>query len=534
MSVARAMRKKRFQIYLLLFGIIFFNNIYFYPAVDYDNSKSRFLLLSSVVDYQRLNLGRYAPLTIDKSVYDGKYYSNKAFGAPLAAAPIYWTLRKIPFLNTSPLDLFTRYAVTAMTTGLLSAICCLFMFRFVLSLDVGMVSAILMVMAYAFGSIAWIHSTMFSGHVMAASFLFIGFYLLWTLNRRHDAVAETKRGGDPKACFFCFLSGAIVGLAGLCDYTAIFMAVFVAVYVLFAKMDLCEKLSFFAGASCLALLLLSYNWKCFGSPLSFSYAHNAMSRFSEGSKQGFLGIGLPNIAVLFQLLLSPHRGLFFMMPVFLFSIFGAIAFFRQKRPRSLFYLFSALVACNIWVNAGFYGWHGGWSSGPRYLTVMLPFLSVFMAFKPLNNIYFYLLFAISFFHVFPGVAFFPYAPEHILNPQMEIVLPLIKSGYSSINLGMLMGLSKGSSLLLWLSVSIFFLSGILTVLAKNKYAKSEESTTVGNYFRLASFALALYICTGLAFVKSDMRDVNEYRNVLLTHFAKSKAIRIIYPDAGKR
>lgn len=436
---------------LILLGIyIFFAAAYIHHPVEYDNTSSRYYLLSSVVDFGRFDIGRYKDETIDISVSGDRVYSNKAIGTPLAAVPVYAFLRKFtPIRGDAPLSPRAQYICRVVTTTIPYALSCVVMYRMLSLMGVSAIVALQTVFAYAFGTIAWIHAAMFSGHQMAASLAFLSFAAIWFASRTDSAKNTTWFG-----------AGILAGLAGLSDYTAIVLAGFLAVYAFIKSVRPLQWTTFILGGGVMAAALMAYNVKCFGGPFSFSYAHLGYGEFAEGSKQGIMGVALPDIGALVQLLISPFRGVFFLMPVLLMSLPGFREWLKRPSPESPDFrwearLALAAVVSYFFINAGFYGWHGGWTFGPRYLVPMLPFLAMASAFVS-DRRWFFPLFAISLAQV--GLAQFsvPHTPEVIRNPIVECVIPLLFDGYHPVNIGTKIGLPYLLSLIPVAAVSARF------------------------------------------------------------------------------
>jgi hypothetical protein len=519
-------KSKKFAGGILLFCVLLFNNAYFFPAIEYDNARSRFYLLSAIVDFKQFNIDFYAKYTIDKSLYRGTYYSNKAIGSPFMAVPVYGIARQVlPKKYDYPLSWPSRYIVTLLTTSLFSAVCGVLLWLLAMAWGRAPFTSLLMVLAFSFGTIIWVNSSMFSGHVMAAALLFSGFYVLWHCKKR---IAESRPDRNIKvpSAGLSLFAGILVGFAGLCDYTAIFMCPIIAIYVFIINIRNSNRAFFFLGAGLCASLLLYYNWICFASPFSTSYHHNALEAFSQGSKHGFIGIGLPAPYVVFKLLFSPSRGLFFIMPVLVFSVFGFREFYKETALRVEFWIFLSLIFCNLFVNAGFYGWHGGWTLGPRYLVVMLPFIALPLAFAPLRNKYFYMLLGLSIFQIFPGVAFFPYAPSEINNPQFELVLPLIKSGYYAFNLGLLLGLNKVTSISVWFAFNLIALLWLIRFVTRNTpyrlpHSAEPQGREISKKEKIFCVITAFVIAVSFFTVSTDKDLVTQYQNLLLDHYHNS-------------
>lgn len=421
-----------------LFLLMLFSAAAFHHPVEYDNTLSRDFLMSSVVDDGRLDLEMYRGRTVDVSVYGGRVFSNKAFGLPLLGAPAYWLARHAGGLGPlSPLPIYlARVWAVSLPFALLGPI----FYQLLLAMGAGAGDAFLAALAYALGTIAWNHASLFSGHATAGSFAFLSFAACWSSIRSKSA-----------AGWRWFGAGLLTGLGVLCEFQAAVAAAALTVYVLLRARGAGARAAFLAGGGVCLALLLAYDAVCFGSPWSLSYAHQG-PQFAASAAGGFLGLARPDLGNLLRLLVSPARGLFFIMPVLLLSIPGFVALFRRRESRPEAAVLASIALGALLLNAAYVNWHAGWTFGPRYLISMLPFLVVPMAFG-MDRAWFIPLFLLSFLQVGLAQAALPYAPQAIRNPLVESLWPLFREGYRSDNLGTLLGLSGAWSLLPWLLIT---------------------------------------------------------------------------------
>ncbi len=436
---------RRHRLEILLFGVALIAASYFFQPFDLDNVSSRFLLVSSIVDHGTLYLDADKDKTIDLSVFGGHYYSSKSIGTAVLGAPVYWLLRHIPpFRDQPPLAVPQRYLVRVITTGLPFAVLALVLFRLAIQLGATARTAVWMVLAYTFGTIALVHASMFSGHQIAASFSFFAFAVL----------AYLRKGARfPHEIGLALAAGFFAGLAVLADYEAMFVAAVLTVYAFSAKLRMRSKLAFLFGGAVCAAVLAAYNWRCFGSVLSLSYAHLIPSS-REAARHGLFGISLPQVGVLFKLLFSPSRGLVFIMPVCLFSVFGFIRMWNHRELRSETLVILSVVVGYLAINSGFYDWGGGAAYGPRHLVLMLPFLVVPMIFADLDSKRFLLAFAASAALVAPAMIGLAEMDVSIANPIVEVTMPCISQGCLSYNWGSWLGLQFPWSILPIIAVSV--------------------------------------------------------------------------------
>lgn len=477
--------------------MLFLAGASFHHLIEYDNTASRYFLLGAIVDYGTLNIDAFQMGTIDKAMWNGHYYSSKAPGASFLGIPVYWGLRHLtPLRYSNPLEQLELYIVRVMTSTLLFALLGVVMYRLARFCGASSRHAFFMVIAYGFGSIALQHATLFGGHQIAASFSFFSFALLVRLSGN-----DINTGSGH--WYYGFLAGLFAGFAVITDYTAVVIVLFLAVYVILSRMGTRQKIGFLSGGLVWFLVLGAYNLACFGHPFSFSYEHQVYERFKEGTAHGILGIGLPRPEAMMSLLFSPSRGLFFIMPVLLFSLWGISKMIRGKQcPREAVLIIAIVIGSFLFV-AGFYGWHGGLTFGPRYLVPMLPFLAFPIAFLRWKPYLFWLLFIPSFIQVGFSVAGVPHVPKLIANPIVEFIVPLMGYGYTSLNTGMLFGLPWP-----WSVAAIMTVAGLIGAWGFYESRREESSRDED---RIPALAIAVAVlCVGLivamlAAVRTDSR-----------------------------
>jgi len=484
---------KNYKTELLTFALMFLAGAAFYHPTEYDNTVSRYALLSAMVDYGTLNIDRQTD-TLDKSEWNGHYYSNKAPGASFLGIPVYWLLRNLTPLKTSrSMVWLDMYIVRLMTTTLLFALLGVVMYRLAQFCGAVPRQAFLMVLAYGFGSIALLHATLFSGHQIAASLGFFSFALLVRFSS-NDRTAVIENLG------YGFLAGLLAGFAVITDYTAIVIAICLAIYAIASQLHVRFKTGFILGACVCVIILTAYNMACFGHPVSFSYGHLVNEEFREGMSQGILGIGFPKIRAMVALLFSPSRGIFFIMPVLLLSFWGISYMIVQQKRQQEAILISVVVIVSFLFVAGFYGWHGGWAFGPRYLVPMLPFLAFPIAFLNWRPYLFWLLFIPSCAQVGLSVIGVPHVPQLIANPIVELIIPCINYGYTSLNAVTLLGLEWP-----WSVMTVIVIIVALGIWAFRKSGR-EKSPEVTKISILSVTLLVLWMCmivTMLALTRTD-------------------------------
>jgi len=144
--------------------------------------------------------------------------------------------------------------------------------------------------------------------------------------------------------------------------------------------------------------------------------------------------------------------LFFIMPVFLFSLEGILRMVRSPDLRAEGVVILSVALGYVLLIGGFYGWHGGWSFGPRYFVPMLPFLALSMAFSKWKRVVFVACLGVSVLQVQVVAMSLPHCPETIQSPLPELVLPSIAEGYLAETWPGWLGLPAPWALLLYLGV----------------------------------------------------------------------------------
>lgn len=206
--------------------------------------------------------------------------------------------------------------------------------------------ALLLTLAYAFGTTTWVISSQALWQHGLAQLLVIGVLLLLT---------------GPYSAPRALWAGVLLGLIAGNRPPDVILAAALGAYGLFWA-GRRQSVRLFAGAALPVVLVLFYN---------LGTAGNAAGGYGLLGKADFLGHDLlPGVA---GLLVSPTRGLLVFSPFLLFLTLAWRYLPRDRGERILTLLMSIAVVMQIVLYAKA-DWRSGMSWGPRYMTDLLPFL----------------------------------------------------------------------------------------------------------------------------------------------------------------
>jgi len=336
------------------------------------------------------------------------------------------------------------------------------------------------------GSMALPYGMMFMSHALAASLVGFAFALSIRCTRDRESISETRGALGV---------GALLGLAMLTEYQALFGALVVAGYFLLgAKARLRAAASIFAGTLPFMVALALYHWSAFGSPFRTGYAYSV----DTDNRVGFMGIvGLSEPSVR-QLFASVDNGLLLLSPWVLLAVVGGVAIarsapWRARVGREALACALIVVVYSVFVAslAPSFG-RAGWSVGPRYLAVALPFfawlaaagIDVCLRYSVLRIPAVALVLVGVGVHVVAATTY-PHWPTMFANPLFEISVRLLREGYAPPSLGTLVGLHGLASL-----VPLYV--GILVLVVHLLDPKRRYMLEVGLGMLLATFIVIRY------------------------------------------
>jgi hypothetical protein len=301
---------------------------------------------------------------------------------------------------------------------------------------------------YGLGSMAIVYSVLFISHQLSA----VCVASAWILCAQ---VVDDER--DER---WMVAAGALAGAAPLVDYQALFAAVPVAVWVtmrlIWGRRGLRPFLYALGGAAVPIAILLLYHDACFGSPLRTGY--DASVTFASNHQRGFLGMDTLRWKAFVGSTVAPDNGLILFCPALLLALPGWVLMARRRLYGHLLVTASVALIYLLFISSINF-WRGGWQLGPRYITVMLPFLMPPIAVAlaaaarwPALRGAALGLGGVGVFIYTASIAEFPHFPEKFKNPLYEVTLRLIGDGLAAPNLGSVAGLPGAWSLVPYAAV----------------------------------------------------------------------------------
>jgi hypothetical protein len=351
-----------FLITLLFYG-------YFIRPGDW-NIDSRFALVKAIVEEGRLTIDSYEFDTGDKAYVNGHYYSDKAIGASILGALVYLPLYEING-GPLPLELFT-ILITFFAVSVPTALLAPMFYSLALRITGKKWIAFIITLCIALTTPLYPYAGAFYGHSLAATLAF-SVFLLWVEVHRFEARITPAR---------LLASGFLIGFMVITEYTTIMIAMMLMGYIIhvaYSKqmpMNIKNIGCFLATAAIPLVILLSYNWICFGSPLSLGYSHEYLEKYRDFHQQGIMGFGWPNPMNLLYMTIHPMQGIFLQSPVLLLTIPGFVMMKLETKFRAELIFCTLTIVVYFLAVSSLEWWWGGDAFAARHLIPLFPFFGV--------------------------------------------------------------------------------------------------------------------------------------------------------------
>ena len=332
------------------------------------NELSRIELALALADRRAIEIDAFTDvkgygLPQDRSVRDGRNYSDKAPGLSFVAVPAAGVLtRLLPATDAGEFPPYwpVRHVLTGLFVALPAAWLPFWLLRRYTPLEPRLRAPCAVLLALTTPMLTY--ATVFFGHVPAAILTAVAFVVLLRPGRP-DYVPSPRAAA---------LSGLLAGYSVVTEYpTAITGAVLLVVLVA-RRTPWRTVLGFIAGGVVGVLPVLVYHHVAFGAPWTTGYAFKSDIKHAAVHAHGLMGIAFPTLERLWGVLGSAKRGVLFYCPLLLLTPVGLVRMAQRSRRDA--WPLALLVGSYVFIAAGFVDWEGGWCAAARHLTVVLPLL----------------------------------------------------------------------------------------------------------------------------------------------------------------
>jgi hypothetical protein len=302
---------------------------------------------------------------------------------------------------------------------------------------------------------------MFVSHATSAVTAFGAFMILESARRRGRAGA----GGS-------FLAGLLAAGTTALEYPGFVATAILCLYALIALRPWHRIAVFAVGAAIPTAAVLHFHQSAFGNPFTPGHRYLEYEQFRDLANQGFFGASEFSTDAAGGLLFHLGYGLFPLTPILFLAFFGFPALLARRRTR-----LDAAVALAI--PAGTYvlicfmnNWRGGWTVGPRYLALTLPFLAWAAADggRILSRLAPRATGALAIGATATGLIasggpsiYYPHVPEAFTRPIPQLVRPLVRHDFAPSNLASWIAEQLGSELTGTRAMLPLFLLGVLSL-----------------------------------------------------------------------
>ena len=374
---------RRWRVPALLFALVWLSCTWFGSWAFNPNSATRLLAATAIVETGDARIDDFADMTIDKALFDGHFYMDKAPGMTLMALP--WVAltnaatgrssADVPHRLFDPaaedfLRLRLRVAV-ASTNAILTALAAIALLQLGTGITGRRGAGLFAATGFAFGTTMWGWSTTYFGHAPTTALIVIALWAVWR---------GTGAGAHPGR--HALIAGLALGWAVVIEHSAILTGAPVALWALWrirgwepARIGRMVGLAL-AGGLVAAIPLFAYNLAVFGH--AFQTGYSGVVGF-EGMQQGLFGLTYPKPGILWEILGGKRRGMVWVAPVLVLAPFGIWTLLRDPAKRDIGVMAAAGAVIAFLYHASYVYWDGGNSTGPRHALPAVAYLAIGLA-----------------------------------------------------------------------------------------------------------------------------------------------------------
>ena len=346
-----------------------------------------------------------------------QYYPNKAPGSFMLGVPAYYAIfnaeRMLGVDPTSEKVLKENsWLLNLWVSVFFNAVAAVYLFKGLIAIGQVPRDALINALLYSFGTLILPFSGSIWGNTTAAAFLVLSVYSWINFTLPEACSPSTNR-----RAWFAGGCGFFATAALLTEYLAGAPLVLIGCTFLLKK-ERWPFIPYFALGAALPLgLLLWYHHSNFGNFLTTAAALSNPIFLQEHKLGGQFGVF--SFEIMIKLLFSLYRGVIPFMPILIMCVIGAWRLIRGPH-RELAWLCLAVFVSVIFAISSFNAWAGGYSTGPRYFIVVLPFVAFLLpSFSQLNRplaAAYAVAALLSFFNMWLIAGNTVLLPDHIENP----------------------------------------------------------------------------------------------------------------------
>lgn len=475
-----------------------FAYLYVFPyqsRINNPNENVRLYMTAAIVEE-----GRYAidgmrkrwGWVNDAAVFGGHVYSVKAPGTSLLGVPAYAAYLQATHLLGRPFDRTEGLWLCRVFASILPTLVWLFFFhRWLARRSESPALCDAVFVSVALGSLLYGYALMFASHTTSAAAAFGAFMLLY--DAREARACSARRA---------FGAGLLVASVTLFEYPGLVASVVLTVYAAFALRRPTRLVAFAAGGLGPTLAVMHFQWRAFGNPFMPGHLFVESAALRAAHHEGLYGAVGPSAAALHGLTLHPGAGLFPLTPILAFAAIGFVLLWGTRARRADAACALALVVLTLLAIASMNNWRGGWTIGPRYLAVVVPFLGwgalvglEAIARRSEGHALALATGCTAAALVASGLpsAYFPHFPPEVARPLPDVVWLLVGHGYAPPNAGAFAGVYGTPSML---PLFAALLAALATCLAATAGWRARAVRAAGAAALTAVLLAPLHVRTG--------------------------------------